>query len=238
MNDIENENKSKFQMQFIDKFIVSMIGVANVIVIIITIISVNNNYKKMYEEQLKKLSDIPYNETYKYLQKNDVITFYQGITPLTKYKCIKDCGITKFSSSQFIIDNDNLIPIADNGKVTLYSIKDNKNAIVLDDIPQTSINNKYGIIKINGKNGVINKHGNITLECIYNDVDINTSHIVTLGNNTIYVFDNTANLLSSKGITTTGDISISEKNNNLYINIFGNQTTTLIFDIKTNKFTN
>ena len=217
MNDIENENKSKFQMQFIDKFIVSMIGVANVIVIIITIISVNNNYKKMYEEQLKKLSDIPYNETYKYLQKNDVITFYQGITPLTKYKCIKDCGITKFSSSQFIIDNDNLIPI---------------------DIPQTSINNRYGIIKINGKDGVINKHGNITLECIYNDVDINTSHIVTLGNNTIYVFDNTANLLSSKGITTTGDISISEKNNNLYINIFGNQTTTLIFDTKTNKFTN
>lgn len=238
MNDIENDNKSKFQMQFIDKFIVSMIGVANVIVIIITIISVNNNYKKMYEEQLKKLSDIPYNETYKYLQKNNVITFYQGTTPVTKYKCIKDCGITKFSSSQFIIDNDNLIPIADNGKVALYSIKDNKNAIVLDDIPQTSINNRYGIIKINGKDGVINKHGNITLECIYNDVDINTSHIVTLGNNTIYVFDNTANLLSSKGITTTGDISISEKNNNLYINIFGNQTTTLIFDTKTNKFTN
>lgn len=238
MNDIENENKRKFQMQFIDKLIVSMIGVANVIVIIITIISVNNNYKKMYEEQLSKLSDIPYNETYKYLQNNNVITFYQGITPITEYKCIKDCIITKFSSSQFIIDNDNLIPIADNGKVTLYSIENNKNAIVLDDIPQTSINNKYGIIKINGKDGVINKHGNIALECIYNDVDINTSYIVTLGNNTIYVFDNTANLLSSKGITTTGDISISEKNNNLYINIFGNQTTTLIFDTNTNKFTN
>lgn len=233
----ETENNNKFKMQFIDKFIISMIGVANVIVIIITIISVNRNYQKMYEEQLKKLDEIPYNETYKYLQKGDEITFYKETTPVAEYKCTKDCNITKFSSSQFIIDNDDLIPIADDGKVNLYSIKDKKNSLVLDDIPQTSINNRYGIIRINGKDGVLNKHGTITLECIYNDVDINTSHMVTLGNNTIYVFDNTAKLLSSKQVSTTGDISISEKNNNLYINIFGNQTTTLVFDTKSNKFT-
>ena len=58
----ETENNNKFKMQFIDKFIISMIGVANVIVIIITIISVNRNYQKMREEQLKKLDEIPYNE--------------------------------------------------------------------------------------------------------------------------------------------------------------------------------
>ena len=143
----ETENNNEFKMKFIDKLIVSMIGVANIIVIIITIVAVNNNYKRMHEEQLSKLSAIPYNETYKYLQAGDVITFYQDTNVITKYVCDADCKITKFTSIQFIIDNDDLIPIEDSGKVNLYSISKKKNTIVLDDIPQTSINNKYGIIK-------------------------------------------------------------------------------------------
>ena len=234
----ETENNNEFKMKFIDKLIVSMIGVANIIVIIITIVAVNNNYKRMHEEQLSKLSDIPYNETYKYLQTGDVITFYQDTNLITKYVCDAECKITKFTSSQFIIDNDDLIPIEDNGKVNLYSIGKKKNTIVLDDIPQTSINNKYGIIKIDNKDGIINKHGKISLDCIYNDIDINASHIVAIRGNTIYVFDNDTNLLDSKTIANGGDISISEKNNNLYINIFSKQNTTLIFDTKANKFTN
>ena len=239
MNDINSSSSNnKFEMQFIDKLIISMIGIANIIVIIITIVSVRNNYRRMYEAHLRSLNEIPYNETYKYLKNDNVITFYQDINEVAKYECTSDCEITKFSSSQFIIDNDILIPIEDDGKVNIYDIENDKTTIVLDDIPQTSINNKYGIIKMDGKDGVINKHGKIALECIYNDIDINTSHIVALGNNTLYVFDNNAMSIASKPITTTGDISISEKNNNLYINIFGNQTTTFVFDTKTNKFTN
>lgn len=235
MNEIDDSNK--FKMQFIDKLIISMIGVANVIVIIITIIYVNNNYRKLVEAQLKKLDSIPYNETYKYLLKDNTLTFYRETKVVSQYTCVNDCRITKFSSSQFIIDNDNLIPINDNGKVNLYNIRKNRNSVVLDDIPQTSINNKYGIVRINGKDGVINKQGKIVLECVYGDVDITASHIVTLGNNTIYVFDNEINQIASKPVTVTGDVSISEKNNNLYINIIGNTTTTIIFDTKANKFT-
>ena len=55
----------------------------------------------------------------------------------------------------------------------IYSINNNENSIVLDEIPQTSINNKYGVIKINGKDGIINKKGKIVLQCAYNDIDIN-----------------------------------------------------------------
>ncbi len=234
----ETENSSRFKMQFIDKLIISMIGVANIIVIIVTIVAVNNNYKRMHEQQLSELNDIPYNETYKYLQEDNIITFYKDVNAIAKYECIKNCSITKFTSSQFIIDNDDLIPIDDNGKVNIYSINKSKNTIILDSIPQTSINNKYGIIRINGKDGIINKHGKIVLDCIYADIDINASHIVTLSNHTVYVFNNDVTQLASKTINASGDLSISEKNNILYINIFGKENTTLIFDIKTNKFKN
>lgn len=234
MNEAENNNS--FKMKFIDKLIVSMIGVANIIVIIITIVSVNHNYKRMHEQQLKRLNDIPYNETYKYLESDNTIAIYKDVNAITEYKCVGNCKITRFSSSQFIIDNDDLIPIEDNGKVNLFSVSKNKTTITLDDIPLTSINNKYGIIRINNKDGIISKHGKIVLDCIYSDIDINTSHIVTINSNTIYVFDNDAKLLASKPITTSGDISISEKNNNLYINIFDTKNTTLIFDIRANKF--
>lgn len=231
----ENSN-SQFKMQFIDKLIVSMIGVFNVIVIVVTIVVVDNNYERKYQEQLAKLNEIPYNETYKYLTKKDSIVFYKGISEIAKYKCTENCKITKFSSTQFIIDNDSIIPIRDNNKVVLYSIEKKTDLIQLDDIPLTSINNKYGIIKMNGKDGVINKHGDITFNCIFDDIDINATHIVALSNNRIYIYDNEPKILASRQIATVGDLSISEKNNNLYINIIGNTTTTLIYDSLTNKF--
>ena len=225
MGEIENNNG--FKMQFIDKLIVSMIGGMSLIVIIITVLFVNNKYKRLYDEQLRQLNEIPYNETYKYMKKDNSITFYKDITEVTSYKCSTDCDITDFSSSQFIIDNDDLIPIIDNGKVSLYSIKNKKNTI---------INNKYGIIKINNKYGVINKKGRVILNCLYNDIDINFSHIVTLSDKTVSVFDNNARVIASKVAAVKGDISISEKNDHLYINIIGDKTVTIVFDTKTNKF--
>ncbi len=234
----DNEKNNGFKMQFIDKLIVSMIGVFNIIVIVLTIIIVNNNYKKIYEEKLKQLDEIPYNETYKYILKNNEINFYKETRVIDTYKCTKDCQITEFSSNQFILDNDNLVPIVDDGKVIIYSIKGKVKNITLDDVPQTSINNKYGIIRINKKAGVINKHGDIILDCNYSDIDINTSHIVTINSNTLYVFNNDAKTIATRPITVSGDISISEKNNVLYINVFGDKTTTFTFDTKANKFTN
>ena len=110
--------------------------------------------------------------------------------------------------------------------------------MVLDDVPLTSINNKYGIIKMNGKSGVINKKGDIILDCLYSDIDIDISHIVTLLDNTIYILYDSAHLLLTRPISVTGDISISEKNNYMYINIVGANTVTLIFDLKNNVFVN
>lgn len=236
MGEIENNNK--FQMQLIDKLIVSMIGLASLIVIIVTIVFVNNKYKKLYEYQIKQLSEIPYNETYRYLLKDNTIKFYRETKVIAEYKCSSDCKITDFSSSQFIIDNDDLVPVVDNGKVNLYSISNKKNSIVLDETPRTSINNKYGIIKMNSRYGVINKKGKIILSCDHNDIDINISHIVTLNNGTVYVYDDNAKLLASQATTATGDISISEKNNHLYINIVSEKTTTLTFDTRSNRFMN
>ena len=234
----ENEKVVDNGMQLIDKVIIAMIFISSFIVIILTIVIVNNKYKRLYEAQMAQLNEIPYNETYKYLNEDKTISFYEETKVIGTYKCINDCKIADFLSSQFIIDNDDLIPITDGNKINLYSISDKKNKIVLDDIPHTSINNKYGTIKIDNKYGVINKKGNIVLDCIYKDVDINTSHIVTLGNNIVYIFGNDAKLITSKTITANGDISISEKNNHLYINIIGTSTTTLIFDTNTNKFIN
>lgn len=234
----ETENQNKYNMQLIDKIIVAMILVASIIVIIVTIIVVNHKYQKYYEDQLKQFNEIPYNETYKYLAKDDSIVFYKGVKEVSEYKCTTDCKITDFASNQFIIDNDDLIPIFDENQIKIYSISNNENSIILDEIPQTSINNKYGIIKINGKDGIINKKGKIVLQCAYNDIDINASHIATIANNVVYVFDNNMNLLASKPITVNGEISISEKQHFLYINILSNSATILIFDTATNKFTN
>ena len=236
MGEIKNDNR--YDMQLIDKIIVAMILVASIIVIIVTIIVVNHKYQRYYEDQVKQFNEIPYNETYKYLIKDDSIVFYKGVKEVSQYKCITNCKITDFASNQFIIDNDDLIPILDENRIKLYSINNNENSIILDEVPQTSINNKYGIIKINGKDGVINKKGKIVLQCAYNDIDINASHIATINNNIVYIFDNNMNLLASKPTTTNGEISISEKQHFLYINILSNSATILIFDTSTNKFTN
>lgn len=236
MRETETENKYKFQL--IDKIIISLLGIGTLIVTIITIVVVNNNQEKLHEQKLKQLNPIPYNETYKYTISGTKLIFYEDINKTSEYECKSDCSITKFSSSQFIIDNDDLIPIEDNKKVSLYSISNNKNEIVLDDVPQTSINNKYGIIKIDNKYGVINKHGKVVLNCTNSDVDINTSHIVTLNGNTLNVYDNSMTVIASKVIPITGNISISEKNNSLYINIIGDTAITIIFDTKTNTFIN
>lgn len=238
MSENGNENNGRYEMRFVDKAIVGLICGASIIVIIVTIILVNHKYQKLYEDQLAKLNEIPYNETYKYLLEDNTLKFYVGTKEVSKYKCERDCKIADFSSSQFIIDNDDLIPIMDHNSMNLFSISNKETTLVLDEVPQTSINNQYGIIKINDKYGVINKKGKIILNCIYDDVDINFSHIVTLSNYTVNVFDNDAVFLVSKGIDVNGDISISEKNNYLYINIVGNKTTTLIFDVKTNRFIN
>ncbi len=233
-----NENTKEFRMKFVDKLIVSLIGIASFAVIIVTIISVNYKYQKLAEKKLAELDEIPYNETYKYQNNGKSISFYKGIKIIGEYECASDCKISDFRSNQFIVDNDDLIPIMDDGQFHFYSITKGKNAIVLDDIPQTSINNKYGVIRIDGLAGVINKKGQIIVNCNYDDIDINISHIVTLKDLTIYVFDNNANLLVSKPILADGDLSISEKNNNMYINIVGENTTTLIFDTRTNTFLN
>ena len=233
----ENGNKN-FKMQFVDKLIVSLIGIASLFAVILTFITVNYKYKKMYEQQMAALTDIPYNETYKYMFENNSIKFYQNAKEVGAYKCTTDCQITKFLSNQFIIDNDDLVPIIDNGKVIIFSIKNMENSLILDEEPQTSINNKYGIVIINNKYGVINKKGKIILDSIYDDIDINISHIVTLLNGTIYVFDNNAQELISRDVQLDGDISISEKNDNIYINIVGDTTVTFIFDTKTNNFIN
>ena len=234
----KNVTNSKYEIQLVDRIIIAMIFVASIIVVIITIIVVNHKYQRYYEEQMKQFSEIPYNETYKYLAKDDAITFYKGVKEISKYECIEGCKVTDFASNQFIIDNDDLIPIFDGNQIKIYSISNNETSIVLDTIPQTSINNKYGIIRINGKYGIINKKGEIVLQCAYNDVDINTSHIAALNNNVVYVLDNNMNLLASKPVTVNGEISISEKQHYLYINIFSNTATTLIFDTTTNKFVN
>ena len=234
----ENGNTTEFRMKLIDKLIVSLIGFASLAVIIITIIMVNHKYQKIYDAQLKRLHDIPYNETYRYYYQTDSLNIYKDIKKVGGYKCTSECGITKYLSNQFIIDNDDLIPIISNGSIVLFSVSSNNVKLVLDDVPLTSINNKYGIIKINGKSGVINKKGDIILDCIYNDIDIDISHIVTLLDNTIYIFDDSANLLLTRPISISGDISISEKNNYMYINIVGANTVTLIFDLKNNVFIN
>ena len=234
----DSSKNVEFKMKFIDKLIVSLIGIASLTVIIVTIFVVNHKYQIEYEKQLEKLDEIPYNETYRYMNKQNTIKIYKETKVVSDYKCIGKCQITDFLSNQFIIDNDELIPIIDNNKVILYNVNSNSSKIVLDDVPQTSINNKYGIIKVNGKSGVINKKGDIILDCIYNDIDITISHIVTLMNSVIYIFDNNVKLISSKPINSIGDLSISEKNNYMYINIIGTNTVTLIFDTNTNTFIN
>lgn len=234
----ENGNTAEFKMKLIDKLIVGLIGFASLVVIIITIIMVHHKYQKIYEEQLRRLHDIPYNETYRYYYQSDSLNIYKDIKKVGGYKCSNDCSITKFLSNQFIIDNDDLIPIISNGSIVLFSVSSNNVKMVLDDVPLNSINNKYGIIKMNGKSGVINKKGDIILDCLYSDIDIDISHIVTLLDNTIYIFDDSAHLLLTRPISVTGDISISEKNNYMYINIVGVNTVTLIFDLKNNVFVN
>ena len=234
----ETGTENKYKLQLIDKIIISLLGIGTLVVTIITIIVVNNNQKQLHDQQLKLLNSIPYNETYKYTIKGQKLIFYEDINVIGEYNCTNDCNITKFSSSQFIIDNDDLIPIEDNKQVILYSVKNNKTENVLDEVPQTSINNKYGIIKISGKYGVINKHGKIVINCTNTDVDINTSHIVTLNGNNLYVYDDELKVLATKAISVSGNISISEKNNNLYITIIGDTAVTIIFDTKTNSFVN
>lgn len=234
----ENENTQVFKMQFIDKIIVSLIFIASMLAIVLTFVTVNAKYKKIYEKQLEQFIQIPYNETYKYLIKDKVMTFYIKNKEAGVYKCSDECKVTDFLSNQFIIDSDDIIPIADGNKVVLYNIKKNSNSISLDEVPKTSINNKYGIVKQNGKYGVINKQGKIVLDCNFDDVDINTTHIVALNGNVLNVFNNSVVTLFSQEISVTGDISISEKNNYLYINILGNSATTLIYDTNTNTLVN
>ena len=234
----ENENNQVFKMQFIDKFIVSLIFIASLVVIILTIVIVNNKYKKLYEKQLEQFSEIPYNETYRYLLEDQKFTFYNKNKAVGEYKCVSDCKITDFLSNQFIIDNDDLIPIIDGNRVLLYNINKGDSTIYLDETPKTSINNKYGIIKINDNYGVINKKGKIVLDCNFDDVDINTTHIVTLKGNTLSVLNNSIKVLFSQEIGVVGDLSISEKNDILYINVIGTTTTTLIYNTKTNTLVN
>ena len=172
------------------------------------------------------------------MAKANSIQFYKETTIVSEYKCLTACKVTSFLSNQFIIDNDDLIPIYDNNRVMLYSVKEKIVKTILDDVPQTSINNKYGVIKINNKSGVINKNGNVILDCIYSDIDINISHIVALMNGIIYIFDNNVDLILTRTINTVGDLSITEKNNFMYINIIGVNTVVLIFDSRTNTFVN
>lgn len=230
----ENENTQVFKMQFIDKFIVSLIFISSFLSIILTFVTVNAKYKNLYQKQLEQFSKISYNDTYRYLIDNDVITFYIENKVAAEYKCTDDCKVTDFPSNQFIIDSDDIIPIVDGDHVVLYNIKKDENSTYLDEVPKTSINNKYGVIKQNNKYGVINKQGKIVLGCNFDDVDINTTHIVALNSNVLNVFSNSVVLLFSKEIGITGDITISEKNNYLYINILGPSTTTLIYDTTTN----
>ena len=234
----ENENTQVFKMQFIDKFIVSLIFILSMLAIVLTFVTVNAKYKKIYEKQLEQFIEIPYNETYKYLIKDNVMTFYIKNKEAGEYKCSNECKVTDFLSNQFIIDSDDIIPIADGNQVVLYNIKKSNNSISLNEVPKTSINNKYGIVKQNNKYGVINKQGKIVLACNYDDVDINTTHIVALNGNILNVFNNSVVTLFSQEISVTGDISISEKNNYLYINILGNSATTLIYDTSTNTLVN
>ncbi len=235
---IENGKSTEFKMRFIDKFIVGLIGFASFAVIVVTIFVVRHKYQVLYEKQLEKLSEIPYNETYRYMAKDNSIQFYKDTTNVSEYKCLSTCRVTSFLSNQFIINNDDLIPIYDNNHVMLYSVTDKVVKLVLDDVPQTSINNKYGVIKINNRSGVINKNGNVILDCIYSDIDINISHIVALMNGVIYIFDNNVDLILTRTINTAGDLSITEKNNFMYINIIGVNTVVLIFDSRTNSFVN
>ena len=183
----ENENTQVFKMQFIDKFIVSLIFIASMLAIVLTFVTVNAKYKKIYEKQLEQFIEIPYNETYKYLIKDNVMTFYIKNKEAGEYKCSNECKVTDFLSNQFIIDSDDIIPIADGNQVVLYNIKKSNNSISLNEVPKTSINNKYGIVKQNNKYGVINKQGKIVLSCNYDDVDINTTHIVTLNGNILKI---------------------------------------------------
>ena len=234
----ESGKNTDFRMQLIDKLIVGLIGFASLAVIVVTIFVVNHKYRVLYEKQLEKLDEIPYNDTYRYMRENNSIKFYKSINVVSEYKCLTDCKVTSFLSNQFIIDNDDLIPVYDNNKVMLYSVKNNTVKLILDDVPQTSINNQFGIIKIDNKSGVLDKKGNVILDCIYSDIDINISHIVALMNGVIYIFDNNVNLILTRTINTVGDLSISEKNNYMYINIIGLNTVILIFDSRTNTFVN
>lgn len=234
----ESGKNTDFRMQLIDKLIVGLIGFASLAVIVVTIFVVNHKYRVLYEKQLEKLDEIPYNDTYRYMRENNSIKFYKSINVVSEYKCLTDCKVTSFLSNQFIIDNDDLIPVYDNNKVMLYSVKNNMVKLILDDVPQTSINNQFGIIKIDNKSGVLDKKGNVILDCIYSDIDINISHIVALMNGVIYIFDNNVNLILTRTINTVGDLSISEKNNYMYINIIGLNTVILIFDSRTNTFVN
>lgn len=234
----ESGKNTDFRMQLIDKLIVGLIGFASLAVIVVTIFVVNHKYRVLYEKQLEKLDEIPYNDTYRYMRENNSIKFYKSINVVSEYKCLTDCKVTSFLSNQFIIDNDDLIPVYDNNKVMLYSVKNNTVKLILDDVPQTSINNQFGIIKIDNKSGVLDKKGNVILDCIYSDIDINISHIVALMNGVIYIFDNNVNLILTRTINTVGDLSISEKNNYMYINIIGLNTVILIFDSRTNTFIN
>ena len=61
---------------------------------------------------------------------------------------------------------------------------------------------------------------------------------VHLNGNNLYVYDDELKVLATKAISVNGNISISEKNNNLYITIIGDTAVTIIFDTKTNSFIN
>ena len=135
----ENGKSTEFMMQFIDKLIVGLIGFASFAVIVVTIFVVLHKYQVLYEKQLEKLSEIPYNETYRYMAKANSIQFYKETTNVSEYKCLTACKVTSFLSNQFIIDNDDLIPIYDNNKVMLYSVKER---IVIGADPKDNTDNK------------------------------------------------------------------------------------------------
>ena len=235
-----NNNNDKAKITLLDPIVLPIVIVLVSAAVIATIVTINNKYKKLDEEQLKKYKEVPSTRNIKYKVENNEISFYKSKKDIKKYKCINNCSVEN-NKNEFLIEKENTLMIKDNNKYMLLNIETLNIEQEFTNYPKISENKNYGTIEYNNKTGIINKAGKMILAPIFDKIIFNDDDILALNNNNLSMYDSNGKLKSTNSYNNIKDVLASNKNNtDIYIFAItkDDKKITIIYNTITNQFTN